>query len=97
MQLNVVNAEDEPRVRRVLSMRVVVHVVASVACVRKENLCIYSLHTGTMATEGEGISLVDGVTRANVSRDELREMLRAAVREAPTGMLHTCVIIGTLV
>ncbi len=36
MQLNVVNAEDEPRVRRVLSMRVVVHVVASVACVRKE-------------------------------------------------------------
>ena len=44
-----------------------------------------------MATEGEGISLVDGVTRANVSRDELREMLRAAVREAiavppaPTG------------
>ncbi len=40
MQLNVVNAKYEPRVSRVLSMRVVDHVVVSVACVRKEGKLI---------------------------------------------------------
>ena len=37
--------------------------------------------TGTMAMKEERNPLVDGVTRANVSREELQDMLRAAVRE----------------
>ena len=41
MQLNVVNAKYKPRVSRVLSMRVVDHVVVSVACVRKEGKLIF--------------------------------------------------------
>ena len=82
MQLNVVNAKYEPRVSRVLSMRVVDHVVVSVACVRKEGKLIFlilfdprlllSLYTGTMAKEGDGDFLVDEISRANVSREELR-------------------------
>ncbi len=44
MQLNVVNAKYKPRVSRVLSMRVVDHVVVSVACVRKEGKLIFPAH-----------------------------------------------------
>ncbi len=63
-----------------------------------------------MATEGDRDPLVDGVSQANVSREELRDMLRAAVREPPPpahtgtcchslasqnlGALHTVIIIG---
>lgn len=54
------------------------------------NLILYSLYTGTMATEEERNPLVDGVSRANVSRDELRDMLRAAVREAIASPPGTC-------
>ena len=45
-----------------------------------------------MATEGDRDPLVDGVSQANVSREELRDMLRAAVREPPPTSPHRYVL-----
>ncbi len=92
MQLNVVNAKYEPRVSRVLSMRVVDHVVVSVACVRKEGKLIFlilfdprlllSLYTGTMAKEGDETFLLMRYPGLTSPVRNSGDMLRAAVREA---------------